>query len=600
MICPTCATGYPADIRFCPSDGSILRPIASEAVDLVGRIIDARYYLVEKVGQGGMGEVYRAEHVRTHGRCAVKIINRALAQDPEALSRFIREATNAGSISHPNVAAVHDFGETDDGLLYLAQEYVDGESLSALLDREGALPLARAIDIGRQVADAVGAAHELGIVHRDLKPNNVMLVRDRKGGDLVKVVDFGIARATGDEQQRLTRTGLVIGTPEYMSPEQLISDPVDGRSDIYSLGCILYQMLTGEHAFGGSTAHVITRRLTEPPPRPRDKNPEVPGPLDDVIVKALGRTPAERFSSMDELREALIAAPSAPATKGAGLLARFGLKIVREEPRGEAATAPDTGQRGARRTPSGSTPVPPPSDPISIFASSEAPPPPADEPAPAAEPDPVDLLPPDPDPPFVPVADPEALDASLDDRLGGEELVPADVVDDAGAPVEREVTEEFPAATEERRQTRRNLLPIAGAVGAVAAVGILVFALTRPDPSVVTDPPPDAIGAVVLPPSPLPDSALAAARAELSLAGEENENRRFPESIRRLDSLQVALAGMSAQYPRVAEIQLLTDSAAALRSRVVIRCGGLREVNIARNLPAPDCGDGTDELRSAP
>jgi eukaryotic-like serine/threonine-protein kinase len=251
MVCLLCSGSYPAGTLFCTVDGSVLRPAVGSRVDLVGRILDDRYHLVEKLGQGGMGDVYLGEHVRTNRRCAVKVVNQQHAHDPDSVNRFLREATNTGRIHHPNVATLYDFGEAEDGLTYLAMEYVEGESLAQVLAREGALAPARTVDIARQVAEGVGAAHDLGIVHRDLKPSNILIGTDRKGGDVVKVVDFGISRAPSSDEQNLTRAGIIIGTPEYMSPEQLIGDPVDGRSDIYSLGCVLYQMLTGEQAFGG-------------------------------------------------------------------------------------------------------------------------------------------------------------------------------------------------------------------------------------------------------------------------------------------------------------------------------------------------------------
>jgi hypothetical protein len=316
MVCPICATEYSETTRFCPVDGSVVRPAGRGKDDLSGRLIDDRYYLVEKVGEGGMGDVYLGEHVRTQRRCAVKVISGQYAHDPEALPRFVREATNAGRINHPSVATIYDFGETSEGLAYLAMEYVDGEPLSRLLERQGALAPARAVEIARQVAEGVGAAHELGIVHRDLKPGNILITKDRKGADVVKVVDFGISRAPAKEEQRLTGTGTALGTPQYMSPEQLIGDPVDARSDVYSLGCVLFEMLTGEHPFAGSGAQLITRRLTERPARVRDRKPEVPKSLDDLVIQALGRMPQERFPTMEAMREALISAPTGPVTTG--------------------------------------------------------------------------------------------------------------------------------------------------------------------------------------------------------------------------------------------------------------------------------------------
>ena len=243
-------------------------------------------YRIEAVaGEGGMGRVYLGEHVKMNRQCAIKVMNPSLVNDTESLQRFAREASNAARILHPNVAAVFDYGEMDK-IVYLVMEYVDGEPLSTILAREGVLEPRRAIEIGRQIADGLHAAHELGIVHRDLKPDNVIVARTRSGKEVPKVVDFGIAKALSESpQDALTRSGLVIGTPEYMSPEQLLGDPVDARADIYSLGCIVYQMLTGTAAFAGDTREqMIRRRLHEAPPHVRDIEPNLPGRLDTLIV----------------------------------------------------------------------------------------------------------------------------------------------------------------------------------------------------------------------------------------------------------------------------------------------------------------------------
>src|SRR5690606_1408095 len=249
-------------------DGSALVPTAAED-DMLGRVVAGRYRVQRKLGEGGMGRVYLAEHVRMGRRCALKVLNPGLLNSSDAISRFAREAASASRINHRNVASIYDFGETVDGITYLAMEYAEGERLSTLIAREGPFPAERAIAIARQVTDALVTAHELGIVHRDLKPDNIIISRARDGSDLVKVVDFSIAKATHGVDTQLTRTGFVIGTPRYMSPEQVSGDPVDGRSDIYSLGCIVYEMLVGQPAFDGPTAELIQRRLTEPPPQPR-------------------------------------------------------------------------------------------------------------------------------------------------------------------------------------------------------------------------------------------------------------------------------------------------------------------------------------------
>ncbi|HEX4684959.1 MAG TPA: serine/threonine-protein kinase [Gemmatimonadaceae bacterium] len=304
-VCPQCGTEYETGDRFCPKDGTALRPKAA-GDPLVGRVIADRYLVLARLGEGGMGRVYVAEHVKMNRQCAIKVMNPSLMTDTESLQRFAREASSAARILHPNVAAVFDYGDADK-IVYLVMEYVDGEPLSTIIARDRILEPRRAIELARGIADGLHAAHELGIVHRDLKPDNVIVARTKSGKEVPKVVDFGIAKALTDAQEdALTRSGLVIGTPEYMSPEQLLGDPVDPRADIYSLGCILYQMLTGEQAFAAeSREQMIRRRLHEPPPHVRDILPDLPRRLDTLIVHMLARSPGDRLANAAEARDAL-------------------------------------------------------------------------------------------------------------------------------------------------------------------------------------------------------------------------------------------------------------------------------------------------------
>jgi serine/threonine-protein kinase len=302
--CPLCSSEYADDVRFCPNDGQTLRS-TSPANDLVGQVIADRYHVVKKLGEGGMGQVYLAEHVKMGRRSAIKVMNPSMVHDPEAVARFNREASNASRITHPNVCAIYDFGETPEGLIYLAMEFIEGEPLTDLLEREGggALPLARAAEIFRQTADALQAAHDLGIVHRDLKPDNIMITRRKGGGDTVKVVDFGIAKAVGGDEagQKVTKTGLVIGTPEFMSPEQLSGDQLDGRSDLYSLALVLYRMLSGKLPFeAANVQETMIKRLTDEPLKLAEARPDLsfPAGLQPVIDTALARTPPERYQSV--------------------------------------------------------------------------------------------------------------------------------------------------------------------------------------------------------------------------------------------------------------------------------------------------------------
>src|SRR5437773_8560758 len=301
-ICPVCTTEYRDDVRFCPNDGQTLRA-AAPAANLVGQVIADRYHVVKKLGEGGMGQVYLAEHVKMGRRSAIKVMNPSMVHDPDAVARFNREAANASRITHPNVCAVYDFGETPDGLIYLAMEFIEGEPLTDILERDGALETARAVHIFQQVADALQAAHDLGIVHRDLKPDNIMISRGKSGRDVVKVVDFGIAKAVGgdDAGQKVTKTGLVVGTPEFMSPEQLSGDRVDGRSDLYALALVFFRMLTGKLPFEASTSQeTMIKRLTDEPARLTEARPDLSFPpgLQPVFDTALARTPAERYQTV--------------------------------------------------------------------------------------------------------------------------------------------------------------------------------------------------------------------------------------------------------------------------------------------------------------
>jgi len=324
--CPQCGSEYELDVMFCPRDGSTLRAPAGSS--LVGTIVADRYHILRKLGEGGMGQVYLAEHVKMGRKSAIKVMNPGMSTDTDAIGRFNREAANASRISQNNVAAIYDFGETPDGLIYLAMEYVDGEPLTALMEREGVLAPARAADITRQVAEALDAAHDMGIVHRDLKPDNIMLARQRDGSDLVKVVDFGIAKAQGGDGQKVTKTGLVVGTPEYMSPEQLAGDALDGRSDTYTLGLVAFHLLTGKLPFPSDTIQEsMIMRLTDRPRTLAEMRPDAswPQPVQDAFDRVLQRKAEDRYQRSSQFATALSAAvrgmQGANAGVGAGATA---------------------------------------------------------------------------------------------------------------------------------------------------------------------------------------------------------------------------------------------------------------------------------------
>jgi len=301
-LCPQCNTEYPEEQLFCPKDGSTLKSKGGTA-DLVGSIIQKVYHVKKKLGEGGMGTVYLAEHVKMGRKSALKVMNPGMVHDADAISRFNREAANASKINHPNVAAVYDFGETEDGLIFLAMEFIEGPSLTKVIEEAGSLPPLRAADITRQASEALSVAHDMGIVHRDLKPDNIMLAKGREGVDVVKVVDFGIAKAGADEGQKVTKTGMVVGTPEYMSPEQLSGDKLDGRSDTYSLGLVAFNMLTGKLPFPAATAQEsMIARLMEAPKTLAEMKQDVPwsAEVQAVMDKGLARDAAERYATASQ------------------------------------------------------------------------------------------------------------------------------------------------------------------------------------------------------------------------------------------------------------------------------------------------------------
>ncbi len=329
--------------RFCPRDGSALRS-QSKQNDLVGTMIAERYHVIKKLGEGGMGAVYLAEHVKMGRKSAIKVMNPGMHNDADAIARFNREAANASRLNHPNICAIYDFGETPEGLIYLAMEFIEGKSLTALIEEAGALPAARAASIVHQAADALQVAHDYGIVHRDLKPDNIMITKDRNGLDVAKVVDFGIAKASSSDAQKVTKTGLVVGTPEYMSPEQLAGDKLDGRSDIYSLALVAFNCFTGTLPFPSNSAQeAMIMRLTDHPKTLAEMKGDVPWPaaLQAVMDKALARDAVNRTASAAEFGRELSKAVEGMPT--AAQAAEQGTMVM------SAATAPAAGAIPATR-----------------------------------------------------------------------------------------------------------------------------------------------------------------------------------------------------------------------------------------------------------
>jgi serine/threonine protein kinase len=312
--CTTCGNRYPQDFVVCPIDATALDVDTSEDADpLVGQIVAGTYRILRVVGEGGMGKVYEAQHLRLgHRKVAVKVLHPEYSRDRDVVSRFQREAESASSITHPNVIEVYDVDTTADGRPFLVGEFLEGEELGNHLDRVGKVEIGQAVRLVRQVCRALIAAHEKGIVHRDMKPENVFMIA-RDGQAHVKVIDFGISKS-GKGETHLTKTGMIIGTPAYMAPEQARGDKVDVRADVYATGALLYTTLTGHRPFeSDDPTATLTMVLTEEPKRPRELLEDIPEGLELVVQRAMAKNPADRYQTMDELDSALgnfdVAAP---------------------------------------------------------------------------------------------------------------------------------------------------------------------------------------------------------------------------------------------------------------------------------------------------
>ncbi|MFT3927307.1 MAG: protein kinase [Myxococcales bacterium] len=303
-FCPRCGSRYDHE-RFCPEDGvaTEVLPDTGPAKDaLLGTVVDGRYRVLEQIGEGGMGVVYKALHVTLNKTLALKVLRGEMAKDAEVVQRFIQEAQAATSIGHENIIDISDFGRLTDGTVYFVMEYLNGRPLNNLIKRGGSIPVAEAVSIVRQIGSALGAAHLRGIVHRDLKPDNVYVVTRGEQSTYVKVLDFGIAKV-GGASNKLTRTGMVFGTPHYMSPEQAAGQSVDARTDIYALGVIMYEMFTGRVPFDADTfMAVLTKHMFEQPaPMNAPGAGRMLGAIEQITLRALEKKPENRYQSMQEL-----------------------------------------------------------------------------------------------------------------------------------------------------------------------------------------------------------------------------------------------------------------------------------------------------------
>ena len=337
FVCPRCRSSYDQPSRFCAGCGADMAhaspleaaqraeatagPVTGRA-DLelgdrrlsdsnrawLGRIVDGRYRVLEVIGRGGMGVVYRVEHLRMGKIAAMKVLHRDLANDPEIVQRFEREAAAISKLHHPHTVQVFDFGNAQ-GALYLIMEYVHGLDLARVIQRDGPIPWPRCAPLLAQICGALQEAHDLGIVHRDLKPENVLITRTTGGRDYAKVLDFGLAKLDPrGAPSRETERNAIVGTPYFMAPEQIRGDDVGPRTDIYAFGSLMFELLTGQHLFTGSTAvGVLTKHLTAEPDAPSVRAPKqgIPPTVDHLCRKALAKTPEARWASAAELGEAI-------------------------------------------------------------------------------------------------------------------------------------------------------------------------------------------------------------------------------------------------------------------------------------------------------
>ncbi|HKE19224.1 MAG TPA: serine/threonine-protein kinase, partial [Kofleriaceae bacterium] len=368
-------------------------------IDFIGQVLDGRYRVEELIGEGGMGRVYLAEHVDIGRRVAIKILHPVYGRMPDLVERFRREARAASKIGHPHIVDVTDSGTTDDGSVYFVMEYLEGVELATVIDRDGALDVARALRITSQICRALSAAHAVGIIHRDLKPENIFLTVREGAADFVKVLDFGIAKSSEAEEarsKRLTHPGMAMGTPEYMSPEQAAGRPADERCDVYAVGAILYEMLTGVPPYEGDNfMEILTKKATVDPTPPSSVRPELPPLVESLVLSAMARDPSMRPPSMEAFEYELtkcLAGRGVAVAKILGLpsesplLAGLAPGYLRDEitPVSSPGTVVSWRARLAEQahaTPSGAAqivtptplPAPAPLDPSGSMASSSAP-----------------------------------------------------------------------------------------------------------------------------------------------------------------------------------------------------------------------------------
>ena len=350
MYCPSCGADAEDSSRFCPACGATLVR-AVDADEYVGKTIAQKYRVEALIGEGGMGKVYRARQLALDKVVVLKVLRRTLLSDERTVARFHREARAASRLNHPNSINVLDFGQAEDGALFIAMEYVAGQDLHDILTREWPLGETRVVRLVSQILSALSDAHSAGVIHRDLKPENIMVEQRRNEGDFVKVLDFGIAKITDstDDGPALTRAGFVCGTPEYMSPEQVRGAQLDHRSDLYAVGVILYQLTTGLLPFESDSAvGFATKHLTEEPPPPSRRRPDArisPG-MERLILRALSKSPDDRPANAEVFKAELQAADKERRRSEASLRRIQPPAVLAPLPRKSTSSCPPKEGRG--------------------------------------------------------------------------------------------------------------------------------------------------------------------------------------------------------------------------------------------------------------
>ena len=443
-LCVVCAKVFRADVTTCPDDGSMLVIEAGGTTgpSRLGHVL-GNYRLLRVIGEGGVGTVYEGEHVQLGRHMALKVLHPEGAT-AEVIRRFFNEARAVNEIRHPNILEIEDFVTTDDGEHFLIMELLQGEDLRTRLAREGVLAPERVVEIGAQIASALGAVHAAGIVHRDLKPDNIFITKKPDGSEVCKLLDFGIAKFT-TEGQGVTRAGMTLGTPEYMAPEQIVTKGAPGpRTDLYALGMVMYECLAGAPAFTANTTAAILRgHISEPvmPPSQR-RGQAIPPSLESAILRCLEKDPDRRFANADELRTALKGSQAA-VDRAVAILAtprrrkRRAIQMIPAFAMALAALVLHVAPRSQAATRAALAPSPPP------------PPSPSPSPSPSPPPPPSPSPPPSPPPPPPPAAPAELSLSLISDPPGAELSIAGRAIGKAPA------TTKLPMSTDPVRITAR-------------------------------------------------------------------------------------------------------------------------------------------------